>query len=246
MAIAQKQPSEEEFNKFKEALEKKLSEELKAEPKVNMGTRFARYEKGVLKFGETLSKLKDSNEIIRVNQIGLGLENEWIPPKMKFYNISYELLELLNQVRNVGLEPKQVIFYAADIEPRALFHTKSMETLWMPAYKESDKYFRNFFPDLHRIDGDTVSIDIPEDWRKRVVYLKLNILEQPAPVKAHITFSLIPDLYEKPEYLENLVASTRRGGYLFCSAKLNDEILKNLNVEVVSGKKDCPTLFHLK
>jgi hypothetical protein len=248
MPVKQKQPSEEEFNQFKEELERRISRELLPKPsRPSSVTWFGRHEEAVLEFGKRLSEFKDSNEIIRVNNIGIGLEKEWIPPKMRFDYIPYEPLELLSQAAKI-LEPKQLIFYAADIEINGLFYLKSTKSIWMPAYKEKSKYFHNFFPGFHRIEGDTAIVDIPEEWRKRIVYLKLDILKQPAPVQTHITFSRIPDLVDKPKYFENLVASTRRGGYVFCSAMASEETLRKLNAEWVCSPTlyPGPGLLHLR
>ncbi len=254
MTTKQKQPSEENFNQFRKELDKRVSQEIMQNQNQNIEnimTWFGRHPWATLQFGKRLSEFKDSNEIIRVNNIGIGIrgigdEGERVPPNMKSHYISYEPLELLNQAAKI-LEPKQLIFYAADTRMDTLLHLKSTKTVRMHEYLHRE-YFKAFFPEvLHRKEGDNIAVDIPEEWKDRIVYLKLNILKQPAPVKAHVTFSYILDLYQRPEYFENLVASTKRGGYVFCAAGPRDETLKKLNVEWIHPVRyPEPGLLHLR
>jgi len=249
MALAKKQLREEQTAEFKRELQKRLSEQLKAQPDVNLATWFGRNKESVLEFGRRISEFKGLNEIIRVNDIGLGLRKSKIEivgvGELKT-NIPYEPFELLNQARNAGIEPEKIILYAADIRTDVLLSLKSTKTIKMPAGLEDIEYFRDFFPEFHKKDEKMVSVEIPEEWRKRIVLLKLNILEQPTPVKAHITFSYVPEVESRPECFENLVASTRRGGYVFCGTVIwRDETLKNLNVERIPVTNYRP-IFHLE
>jgi hypothetical protein len=228
MTTAQKQPSEKEF---KEEVRKKLLDELREYPADIGLTCFGRHKDAVKEFGRRIREFKDSAEIIRVNDIGIGFTGL----EAGIGNISYEPLELLNEARNGGIRPEQVILYAGDLLYNALFYLKSANTIRIHIDEENSEYVKGFLPEFQsRMDENMdISVRIPEEWRKRILYLKLNILEEHAPVKAHLTFSYILPVDYDPRYLENLVASTRRGGYVFYEGEVSDEAIQKLNLELI-------------
>lgn len=230
MVLAKKN-LEKEQARFREELDRKLHEELSTETVIEV-TSFGRNQKAVKEFGRRLLEFKDCGEMIRVNNIGVGL----VASGWTLLQMPSEPFELINEARSAGIKPEKILFYVADISQKALFHLKTTKEVTIPIREDTSEHLKNFFPDMQTDKGESMSVRIPDEWMNRMLYLKLDILKQPAPVKAHLTFSYITYLSSDLQYLNNLVASTKRGGYIFCGeATASEEVLKLLNLEPVQS-----------
>jgi hypothetical protein len=184
-------------------------------------TFFGRHRDATIELGRLLAlKFRDSEKDVIVTNIGIGgrTEMEKIDgTKIILSQAPVEPFELLNQLWRVIREPKKVTLNVADISREVLKELESVKAkgvLKISAGEGGREYQRRFFTDFQGAEEDGfILVKIPEKWMKRIVCLKpFDIRKEPAPVKADITFAFT--LPSTLATLENLVKSTKQGGYL--------------------------------
>jgi hypothetical protein len=196
----------------------------------NTFTQFARNQCMVWEFKKTLLEFKDSGKPVTINDIGPGFEGGLLHKGRK--KVSLEPFELLNGIREVGIKPGEFTLYVCDIRGDALLTVKRTKILNVEARFSNMEDFSNFFKGFHGMMKDGfIPVTIPEEYRKGIVCLKpFDITKQPAP-KADITYSWIPALIGTDAYWQNLIRSTKEGGYLI--SYITEEYIKKFNLEEV-------------
>jgi len=212
-------------------------------------TRFGNNYPAIEELGRRLLEFRGRGERIIINEIGVGM-GEVGSPLFSRKNVSYEPFEILNQVRRAGVKPGEFTLYVMDIRKDVLLAVKTTKVLRVHnLYLEGKwEYFRGFFPELHELmEEGLIPVGIPEEYRKRIICPKpLDIEKQPAPVKAHITFSFIPSNSLGQSYFENLVESTKEGGYVLCLRGFDESALARLNVEKIEERGYYGPVYRVK
>jgi hypothetical protein len=261
MVLSEKQP-EDEKPKFKEirgGLIERFQDRFKEHPDTVTVTSFGGRNEPVLKqVGKILLEFKNCGDKIVINDIGVGVEELWgtvdllsntahkhrnITKK----NISYEPFELLNQARAAGILPSDFVLNAIDVRNDALLAVKSTKVLMIHISDASDSYFKKFFPESHGEKKDNlIPVKIPKEYRKRIKCYLLDLNDQSAP-QAHITFAVLGAERLSSEGLENLVKSTRKGGYIITDQleRKTPEELKKLNVVRVRPNFREPSIYQV-
>jgi len=251
MKVAQKQSEEKpDFKEVKARPWERLADHLKRCPQECTMTQFGTHQGMIDELGKRILEFKNCGEKIVINQVGLGMaqrERFTVRGKDMFMkNFSYETFEILNVVRNAGIKPEEFTLYAMDIRNDVLLAVKSTKVLMMDEREKSTGYFKNFFPGFHGEEKDGYTpVRIPEDYRKRIICPKPFSIElDPAPVKAHITFSSIPAVLGNSKYSDNVAKSTREGGYIIC-LNFDVESAKKFNLQVVPPQATHFSVYHM-
>jgi len=234
MAIRRIEVESEEMPRFTEVIAippRKYSEK-------QATTDFGRNICVIEEFGRRILEFKNRGEMIVINVIGPGMVCVGGGGDAT-KNISFEPFELLNKIREAGIPPEGFKLYVMDINPKVVDAVELTKVLQVPMDGKPE-YFEKFFPESHeKEEGGFMPVRIPEEYRKRIFCPEpFDIEKKSAPEKAHITFSLIHE-DPSPAYAENLVKSTRSGGYIMPYWDLV-EFAAKLGLEQVDTPK-CPS-----
>lgn len=208
--------------------------------------------------GGILLEFRNCGDRIVINDIGVGVEEIWGTSDMLSNsahphrditkkNISYEPFELLNQARAAGILPSDFVLNAIDVRNDALLAVKSTKVLMIHKSDPSDSYFKKFFPEFHGEEKDhIIPVKIPKEYRKRIKCYLLDLNAGLAP-QAHITFAVLGAERLSPEGSENLIKSTRKGGYIITDQleRKTPEELKKLNVVRVRPNFREPSIYQV-
>lgn len=242
MPLAQKEPDE--MLKLKEVTGRPIErfvDHFRSESGKCTATDFGRHSEAVGEVGRRLLEFRGRGERIVINEIGPGMvERSGISLRGRDItkrNASFEPFELLNEIKKVGIRPEEFTLYVMDIRKDVLIAVKSTKVLKVSALDRNIRHFKEFFPEFHGEEKDgLIPVRIPEEYRKRVVCPQpFDIREKSAPEKAHITVSVIYELPTPPS-IENLVKSTRKGGYIISYWDFGKEAEKKFNLEPVESE----------
>jgi hypothetical protein len=209
-------------------------------PNPNTYTTFGRNVDAMKVFGELVSKLRMSEERIVINEVGVGFydKSSGIKGHIMKQHATYETFELLNELKKAGVKPGRFVLNAIDIRRDALLAVKSTKVLRIDTIEAFGEHFKNFFPELQeKMKDHRIPVRIPKEYRERVNCMELDI-ESSAVPEAHITFSFIQKLFSDM-YLENLVKSTMKGGYILTHVYYEDKTLDRVGLERAGQKGLC-------
>jgi len=237
MKVAQKWPEEKPgVEELKGRLLDRFADRLKHRPHECTLTSFGVHHDMVREAGRRILEFRNHGETIAINEIGAGMEERSgiavLGRSVTKRNAVFEPFELLNEVRKAGIKPEEFALYVMDIRKDALLAVKATKVLMVHAGERNSRYFQEFFPDSHEKErGGFIPVRIPKEYRERIICPKpLDIEKTPAPVKAHVTFSYIPAVLGNSRYSDNLVKSTRGGGYILCQ-DFDDAVAKRFGLE---------------
>ena len=198
-------------------LDEKLRDILKKEKdEWRTDTWFGRHKEAMRKVGEILKELKTSGQKeFVINNFG--------PGRVKWSGYTtFETFEIINQAERAGIKPNELKVYVYDrvLPPLiAVEGTRRIELSSTELARLGDsRYVDEFFHDRQtgREDG-TIVVEIERKWVDRIKSFHADLGETVALEKADISFACLQTDRCGSE-VENLVESTREGGYIACNS----------------------------